>query len=141
MEISIIGLSCANLPDIIKIETLSFSSPWTLDQFNKNLRNFFVALADKIIIGYIGIEKIADEIHITHMAVHPDYRRRGIGSKLVNFALQMPAKRYILEVRESNQAGRNLYNKLGFQEASRRKKYYQDNDEDALVMIYEKTSA
>ena len=93
------------------------------------------------IFCFIGIEKIHDEAHILHMAVDPAFRRQGIGKLMLEEALKTDASKFILEVRESNSPARSLYESFGFKEAYRRKKYYNDNDEDALVMIYEKKPA
>ena len=140
-KINIKLLSQDELPDIIAIENLSFSSPWRPEQFIKNLPSFYYAKLNNKVVGFIGIEKIEDEAHIIHMAVHPMFRRQGIGKKLVAEALKLDTNKIILEVRKSNIAGQKLYESFGFVEVSRRKKYYNDNNEDALVMIYENKSA
>jgi [ribosomal protein S18]-alanine N-acetyltransferase len=81
---------------------------------------------------------IADEAHITLLAVHPDYRRQGLGQALLIEMLASAWRRELnwatLEVRVSNQTAIALYQQFGFQEAGRRKRYYQDNDEDALIL-------
>jgi len=87
---------------------------------------------DKI-VGYIGIEKIADETHIINMAVDPDYRKQGIGTKLIE-AILNDKDVFFLEVRVSNVAAQRLYKKFSFDVVGTRKKYYQDNNEDAYIM-------
>jgi len=129
-----------NLPEILAIENLSFSNPWSKNQFAESLSNFYVARKGKKIVGYIGVQKLIDEAHILHMATHPDYRRQGIAHKLMKKAMAVRAQKFILEVRKSNLAAQNLYKKFGFKVISIRNKYYSDNDEDALVMIFEKRS-
>lgn len=90
------------------------------------------------IFGLGCLWAILDEAHITIVAVHPDYRRQGFGQVLLLFLLslakQRELKRATLEVRVSNQAGLSLYEKFGFQVAGRRRGYYQDTDEDALIL-------
>ncbi len=127
-----------DLPEILKVEELSFTNPWTEEQFSGSLPYFSVVRSDDKVIGFIGVEPIADEAHILHMAVHPDFRRRGVARKLMEFALSYPAKKWFLEVRAMNHAAQKLYESYGFEVISRRNKYYQDNDEDALIMAYQR---
>jgi len=140
-EIKIVLLTENELPFVIAIENLSFPFPWTPEQFVKNLPQFYCAKLDHKVVGFIGIEKVQDEVRITHMAVDPTYRRQGIGRLMLEEALKSKASKFILEVRESNSPARSLYESFGFKEAYRRKKYYNDNNEDAIVMYYEKKSA
>lgn len=137
-EICIELLNKNDLPEVIAIEALSFSSPWKTNQFIDNSDQFYVAKINGKLVGFIGIEKIQDEARVTHMAVHPIYRKQGVGKKLLSMALKFDVTKFILEVRESNIIAQKLYGSFGFKEVSRRKKYYNNNNEDALVMIYEK---
>ena len=81
---------------------------------------------------------MVDEAHITTIAMHPDYRRRGLGEfmlvGLIDIAYSISAKWVTLEVRVSNYSAQNLYRKYGFREAGLRHRYYSDNQEDALIM-------
>jgi [ribosomal protein S18]-alanine N-acetyltransferase len=90
------------------------------------------------IVGFAGLWLMVDEAHITTIAMHPDYRRRGLGefmlASLVDIAYTIGAKWVTLEVRVSNYAAQNLYRKYGFREAGLRHRYYSDNQEDALIM-------
>src|SRR3989440_2393468 len=90
------------------------------------------------IIGFAGLWLMVDEAHITTIAMHPDYRRRGLGEfllvSLIDIAYTIGAKWVTLEVRVSNYAAQNLYRKYGFREAGLRHRYYSDNQEDALIM-------
>lgn len=131
-------LEPGELPEVVEIENLSFQSPWSAGQFKQNIDHFIVAVLNRRVVGFIGIEMVADEAHINHTAVHPDFRRIGIGKKLVGRALKYPANKFILEVRKSNTAAKNLYKQFGFKEISQRKNYYSDNNEDAIIMIHEK---
>ena len=90
------------------------------------------------IIGFAGLWLMVDEAHITTIAMHPDYRRRGLGEfmlvGLIDIAYSIRAKWVTLEVRVSNYSAQNLYRKYGFREAGLRHRYYSDNQEDALIM-------
>lgn len=90
------------------------------------------------IIGFAGLWLMVDEGHITTIAVHPDYRRHGVGelmlSSLINIAYDIGARVVTLEVRITNTPAQTLYRKYGFREAGIRRRYYSDNDEDALIM-------
>jgi len=123
-----------DLAVLLELEDLSFSNPWNEDQFIESIDHFYIAIKDSKIVGFIGIQPIQDEAHILHMAVHPDFRRRGIAKKMMEFALSFPAKKWFLEVRAGNHSAQKLYESYGFKVISRRNKYYQDNDEDALIM-------
>jgi ribosomal-protein-alanine N-acetyltransferase len=90
------------------------------------------------IIGFAGLWLMVDEAHITTIAMHPDYRRLGLGEfllvNLIDISYAISAKWVTLEVRVSNYAAQNLYRKYGFREAGLRHRYYSDNQEDALIM-------
>ncbi|HLI87251.1 MAG TPA: ribosomal protein S18-alanine N-acetyltransferase [Ktedonobacteraceae bacterium] len=90
------------------------------------------------IIGFAGLWLMVDEAHITTIAMHPDYRRMGLGefmlASLIDIAYDIGAKWVTLEVRVSNYAAQSLYRKYGFREAGLRHRYYSDNQEDALIM-------
>ncbi len=90
------------------------------------------------IIGFAGLWLMVDEAHITTIAIHPDFRRRGLGEfllvSLIDIAYSIGAKWVTLEVRVSNYNAQNLYRKYGFREAGVRHRYYSDNQEDALIM-------
>src|SRR5258708_31509616 len=88
------------------------------------------------IIGFAGLWLMVDEAHITTIAMHPDYRRRGLGEfmlvSLIDIAFSIGAKWVTVEVRVSNYTAENLYRKYGFREAGLRHRYYSDNQEDAF---------
>src|SRR5690348_1603473 len=90
------------------------------------------------IIGFAGLWLMVDEAHITTIAMHPNYRRLGLGEfllvSLIDIAYDIGAKWVTLEVRVSNSTAQNLYRKYGFREAGQRHRYYSDNQEDALIM-------
>jgi len=90
------------------------------------------------IIGFAGLWLMVDEAHITTIAMHPDYRRMGLGEfllmSLIDISYDIGAKWVTLEVRVTNYTAQNLYRKYGFREAGLRHRYYSDNQEDALIM-------
>ncbi len=90
------------------------------------------------IVGFAGLWLMLDESHVTTIAVHPDYRGRGVGelllSSLIDLSYEIGARNVTLEVRVSNMVAQNLYRKYGFKEAGVRRRYYSDNHEDALIM-------
>ena len=100
------------------------------------------ARTDDSIVGYIGIKAVLDEADITNVAVHPQWRRRGIGQMLLTDLLGKAAgrnvKRIFLEVRVSNEAALALYSQAGFQIIDKRKNYYEKPKEDAYIMVWDK---
>jgi ribosomal-protein-alanine N-acetyltransferase len=94
--------------------------------------------ASASIVGFAGLWLMVDEAHITTIAVHPEYRHRGLGelllTSLIDIGYEIGAKWVTLEVRVTNYTAQNLYRKYGFHEAGVRHRYYSDNGEDALIM-------
>lgn len=132
-----------DIPDILKIEHLSFTTPWTRGAFLSELlaneyAYYIVAKVDSVPVAYIGVWVIVGEGHITNVAVHPDYRNQGIGRQLLLAADAVVRARggvrMTLEVRKSNISAQRLYKRLGYEPAGIRKGYYRDNREDAIVM-------
>jgi ribosomal-protein-alanine N-acetyltransferase len=128
---------------VVELERLSFTMPWPRDAFVNELTinqhaKYVTAVHAGKVIAYCGMWVIFDEAHITNVAVHPDYRGKKIGERLMRqmmeLAVLLGAKRMTLEVRPSNTVARSLYAKLGFVEQGRRRNYYSDNNEDALIM-------
>ncbi len=131
----------SHLPDILEVERTSFHSPWTEDMFIEEIQGKFsvyrVAVIDGKAVAYMGMWILADEGHITNVAVSEKYRRQGVASALIEDFVKLAEKKDLafmtLEVRESNEAAKALYSSFGFIEVGRRKKYY-DNTEDAILM-------
>ncbi len=143
-EITICPMSEIDLDDVLVIENISFPRPWTRNHFLSELDNSqsfpMVALAScRNVIGYICPMIVLDEGHILNVAVHGDFRGKGIGRMLVERVLtdclEKGAEFVALEVRHSNLSAINLYRQFGFVETGRRKRYY-ENGEDALLMEY-----
>lgn len=132
----------SDLIDVVPIERLCFGDRWSVQAFANELENpastYFVAREDGKIVGYAGFWLILDEAHITTIATHPQWQRRGIGEEmllaLIDAAAKAGAKWLTLEVRVSNASAQRLYAKYGFTALGRRRGYYQDDGEDALVM-------
>lgn len=135
----------ADLATIVEIENISFSTPWSSYSFKKEIYKPYsipkVAVINNRIVGYICVERIIDEAHILNLAVHPDFRKMGIGSLLVSNILdelRTTGCRYVyLEVRASNVAAKKLYERFGFEVVGIRKHYYIRPEEDAYVMMLE----
>ena len=146
-EIRIRVATSEDVDAMAELDAVCFSSPWSRASFEAELTTnrlawYLVAeeLDDRIgiVIGYAGLWAIEDEGHITNVAVHPDYRRKHLGHILVDMLIEETKKdglkRFTLEVRVSNQAAICLYEKFGFASAGIRKGYYEDNNEDAMIM-------
>lgn len=143
MDITIRRMEEEDLDRIMEIEKDAFTTPWAKESFlleiTKNqLARYIVAEMDNLVVGYGGIWLILDEGHITNIAVDSKYRKIGAGKAIVEGLIYLCTKERIaamtLEVRESNIAAQNLYKKYGFVESGIRPKYYQDDNEDAIIM-------
>lgn len=132
----------SDLDELAVIEQASFSVPWTRGMLEEecfnSLARYRVIEYQGIIAGYIGMWHIMDEGHITNLAVRPEFRRRGFAGKLlqdlIDYAAENDINAITLEVRVSNIPAISLYESFGFQVEGRRKNYYADNGEDALIM-------
>lgn len=135
-----------DIPAVVDLDQKSFSLPWPERSFRFELTDnpasrCWVAELDRKVVGMIVVWLIVDEAHVATVATHPEYRRRGIGRRLLSHALrhliQDGARSSFLEVRESNLAAQEMYRKFGYEATSRRRHYYRDNDEDAILMNLE----
>jgi ribosomal-protein-alanine N-acetyltransferase len=134
-----------DLNSVLEIEHLSFPHPWRFSTFIGELENYPISIPFVIIhrpndrlMGYIILWFIQEEVQISNFALHPDFRRMGVGEAVLRDILDKVTKEgaseIFLEVRPSNSAARSLYEKLGFQILGKRKNYYQSPNEDALIM-------
>lgn len=142
------------LPAAVEFDRLCLGGLWTLDGYRRELDspNSDLLVLQSIdptapqtpqntsssLLGLACVWAIADEAHITILAVHPDYRHQGLGQLLLQTLLTLAQRRSLkwatLEVRISNEAAIALYKKFGFESVGQRKRYYQDTGEDALIL-------
>ncbi|HHT65460.1 MAG: ribosomal protein S18-alanine N-acetyltransferase [Caldicoprobacterales bacterium] len=143
MKFRVTSMMTEDIDEVHKLEKMCFPIPWSREALRMEVEQnqcarYFSVRADKQLIGYGGMWMILDEAHITNIAVHPDYRRQGVGrlimETLMKEAVRMGMERMTLEVRVSNKAAVSLYKSLGFEEGGIRKEYYANNREDALIM-------
>ncbi|MBR6098878.1 ribosomal protein S18-alanine N-acetyltransferase [bacterium] len=144
LRIKIRPMLKSDINDVVAVEEESYGKHhWSRESFFNELSNdlahYFCAINEEgKLIGYIGTWQIIEEAHITNISVKPDFRRNKIGEALLHVAIENCYKngiKYItLEVRVSNEKAINLYSKYGFKSLGTRKEYYQDNNEDALIM-------
>ncbi|HEY9679269.1 MAG TPA: ribosomal protein S18-alanine N-acetyltransferase [Drouetiella sp.] len=147
MAVEVRHLNLSDLDEVMEIEPVAFGSHhWShqsfVNELNSSVGHYFAAYDSetKQLLGYSGFWLVngEEEAHVTTLAVHPDYRRKYIGERLlINDIVQarkVGARWMTLEVRMSNDSAQKLYYKYGFKSLGVRKNYYQDNDEDALVL-------
>jgi len=141
-------MQVGDIDRVVAIDQMSFSLPWSVNSYRYELvenkhSHLWVAETNGSsgtpdLVGAVVVWLIVDEAHIATLAVHPAYRRLGIGQRLLEVtlkdALNMKMVTATLEVRTSNLAAQALYQKFGFQVVGRRLRYYQDTKEDALIM-------
>ena len=159
--IEIKHLTPEHLPSAVELDRLCFGGLWAIEGYRRELDNPNSDLlglwiwegagtgapplqnragtgAPPLLIGMGCLWAILEEAHITMLAIHPQFQRQGLGQALLWALLKSACDRQLerstLEVRDSNLAAVSLYKKFGFKEAGRRKRYYQDTGEDALVM-------
>ena len=141
--LSLAPMTLDDLDEVLEIERVSFQTPWSRGAFryeltqNRVARSLVVRLGRQL-AGYLCLWEIGHEIHVTNLAVHPSWRRRGIARALLGHVLD-GARRdgmdlVFLEVRPTNHEALALYESFGFRVIGRRKGYYFDTGEDALVM-------
>ena len=139
--LKVISIEHRHIKDIAMLEKACFSTPWseeTILSAFKNGTRFFVAEKNGAVLGYVGISAIIDEGYITNIAVFPEYRNMGVATALLNelfyFAKENSLAFISLEVRESNKNAISLYEKFGFLQDGKRKNFYTNPTEDALIM-------
>jgi len=145
-DIEIGPMTEGDLDEVMQIERVSFRAPWSPGMFRQDLvfplaRCLAAKLAEagtRRLAGYILCWFVADEVHVTNIAVRKDLRQQGVATRLLEEALCQARReqmRYCtLEVRVSNEAAKGFYRKFGFEARGIRPKYYSDNDEDAMIM-------
>ena len=141
--LSLSPMTLEDLDEVLAIERVSFQTPWSQGAFRYELTQNRVARSVVVragvhLVGYVCLWEIGHEIHITNLAVHPSFRRRGAARALFGRILEdargSGVELVFLEVRPTNAEALTLYESLGFRVIGRRKGYYFDTGEDALVM-------
>jgi len=133
-------LGYGDLPDVIAIERRAFPAPWSLAMFVLELSKpssiCAGAVSDGELAGYLFCSRYHTVWHLMNVAVDLDYRRLGVASTLLEHLFETAGdhERYTLEVRISNQEAIRMYESFGFRSAGVRRRYYHDNNEDALIM-------
>lgn len=139
------SLTSADLSAVLELDIACFGGLWTLDGYqreldspNSDLLGLFSPVSALKLLGIGCFWSILDEAHITILAIHPQYQHQGFGQallfSLLKTACDRSLERATLEVRVSNLAAISLYQKFGFKTAGIRRRYYKDNDEDALIL-------
>jgi ribosomal-protein-alanine N-acetyltransferase len=142
LDIETRDMMADDLEDVLLIERASFPTPWSRNIFLGEMEHPFchdlVALVERKIVGYICFAIVFDEIHLRNLAVHQDWKRRGVASELLSRMITLSSAekaRYgTLEVRKSNSAALELYKRFGFVVEGVRPSYYSETGEDALIM-------
>lgn len=146
-EVIIRRMARKDLDRVTEIESATFAIPWSRESFRRELEEnvaarYLVAEKNGRVVGYAGAWVILDESHITNIAVEQEERGQGIGRKLtealLDYLSNLGAAYATLEVRVSNERAQNLYRSLGFTAVGKRKRYYEDNQEDAWLMVCER---
>ena len=138
----LVKMNESHVSSVAALEKICFSDPWSENSVASELKNklalWLVAEENGIVAGYIGSQTCGEESDVMNVAVHPDFRRRGIAEALVNALVDelkaMGSHCLTLEVRASNAPAIALYEKLCFAEIGRRKNYYRNPREDALIL-------
>ena len=131
-----------HVPQVAALEKICFADPWSEKSVASELENplsyWLVAMDGEKLVGYVGSQTVLGETDMMNVAVSPDYRRQGIAEGLILARIAALKAReshcLTLEVRDSNASARTLYEKLGFSEIGRRKNYYRNPKEDALIL-------
>jgi len=145
MDVEVMSLGEEDLDELVMLEKLCFSHSWSRQQLLAGLKqgNFRLlgTRTDGQLVGYIAFSLVEDEMEILNLAVHPEFRKKRLGSALMDKTFAMcrsegTAKSF-LDVRESNEPAIALYKKYGYEQYGVRKRYYPDTKEDALLFRYD----
>ena len=147
-RLDILPMSEDQLPEVLAIERLVFSDPWSPASFRHEMDVNGTALTrvarlwpEGPVLGYFVAWFIEDEVHLGNLAVHPARQGEGTGQRLLDYLVGEAKRRggriITLEVRESNMGAQRLYLRNGFRPIAIRRRYYPDNHEDAIVMMLE----
>jgi ribosomal-protein-alanine N-acetyltransferase len=132
-----------DLDQVVHVENRSFTAPWSRESFKKeieknSLAHYFVICDADTVIGYMGVWQVFSEGHITNVAIDPDFRGKGYSKRLIAYVIDamnpLGVESFTLEVREANIIAIKVYESFGFKVLGKRKGYYSDTGEDALLM-------
>ena len=131
-----------HVPQIAELEKLCFHDPWSQNsiasEVNNKLSFWLVAVEDNKVVGYVGSQTVLGETDMMNIAVHPEFRKKGIAreliTQLISTLAQQGSHSLMLEVRASNDPAISLYKSLDFVEVGRRRNYYRNPREDALIL-------
>ena len=145
MDYKLTPMTAEHIPQIAVLERACFSHPWSEDMLREELWNDAAVIVaaegeDGTVLGYAGLQTVLDEGYINNVAVDPRFRRQGVADELIAAFVRFGRAKLAfltLEVRASNAPAIALYEKHGFQEVGRRKDYYDDPKEDAILMTLE----
>lgn len=135
-------MTISDVPQVAALEKACFSDPWSersiASELDNGLSCWLVAMEGDRVVGYVGSQTVLDETDMMNLAVHPDYRRRGLAQQLIEHLLhtlrQRGSRSLTLEVRASNAPARALYEKTGFSQVGLRKNYYRNPGENACIL-------
>lgn len=135
-------MKAEHVPQVAQLEKLCFADPWSERSIATELTTpwsfWVVAVDDGLVVGYVGSQSSYEQADIMNVAVHPDWRGRGIAESLITYLIKelrsQSCMALMLEVRASNAPALALYKKLGFHQVGLRKNYYRNPKEDALIL-------
>ena len=139
---TITNMTNAHVTQIAELEKCCFYDPWSemsiASELNNRLSCWLVALDGDVVVGYVGSQTVLGETDMMNIAVHPGYRKQGIATDLIQTLIDTLSKQgshsLMLEVRQTNEPAKNLYQALGFETVGIRKNYYRNPREDALIL-------
>lgn len=143
-DLKISDMTISDFEIISPILSSDFDDFWNLQTLKSEINNpnshYIVAKINTKIVGFAGIWKSVDDVHITNIVVKKDFRKNGIGSlllqKLISLTIKFNYKELTLEVNSSNESAKKLYLKFGFKEIGVRKKYYNNTDDAIIMTLY-----
>jgi len=138
----ILKMNESHVEAIAELEKICFQDPWSVNSIASELSNrlstWLVAVENGVVCGYVGSQSVLDSADMMNIAVHPEYRNRGIACALVSELIALLKNQNVislmLEARVSNESAINLYKKLGFEIVGKRPRYYHNPREDAYIM-------
>ena len=143
VDVTIEAMKESDLEEVLAIEKKSFADPWSRRLFKETLSfphsvSFVMRGPEDALLGYINFYIIAQEAHMLNLAIHPAWRKKGFAAQLLMHSIEQlkhqNTMQFFLEVREGNMGAIELYRKFGFEIIGKRKRYYVETNEDALVM-------